>query len=243
MKLKYGLLLLIVLSLAIIGTIKTKSKNQDQARIAELERSREKGTINWYVQMAKAKGEARIGMPAPIIEYVTHFKDINEALTYYNFLIAQPIEAKTLAYDDNKIVTWYKFKIIRGLSKKKLRHCESCPTPSEAPKEMLPLNPNEILVPKNGGTLVTDGVEVSMRDSLFPEFEISRQYLLVLQIDPSGQVGKIMVGPNAIFTLNPDGSLIPINDRPHILKEIINTHYGSSIEQLSEGIKNQPNLQ
>src|ERR671912_402975 len=71
------------------------------------------GTLMWHVQMAKARGEK---------EYVTGsigcgmgVTRLEETLSNYTVVLAQPIEKKTYV-DTFGLRTWYRFRIIEALS-------------------------------------------------------------------------------------------------------------------------------
>jgi hypothetical protein len=76
-----------------------------------------------------------------------------------------------------------------------------------------------------------------MGDSGFPDFKSSKKYLLFLEMDSSGQQGRIMVGPNGTFGVNPDETVSYLTDKPHPLKNIMKVQFSDSIRGLREKIK------
>jgi hypothetical protein len=230
-----------ILALAAIGTLKISSRSKED-QISDLEKSEDVNSVAKQVQLAKAKGTKTVDIPAPIIEYVTNIKNLDEALSYYSFLVAEPTDLKSRLQDD-EIVTWYKFKIIEELSEQRINRCPTCPSLSDAPLELQNVGSREVLVPKPGGSTVLDGIKVNMRDARFPEFESARRYLLVLQTDPSKKIGIIAVGPDALFTVEDNGALKPVTGRPHRLKTILEDEYGNSVRRVREATNGRPVIQ
>lgn len=233
------LLIVSLITIAVVvGTYTTSiTKQEKNQKIAALEKSKDRGKLSWYADYAKAKGEARIIKPAPLVEYVTEVTDINEILSHYSLLVVQPVESKSYAQDDSRIITWNKFRIIEDLSKHRIDQCADCSLDETVPGEMLPLQSDEILVPKYGGKITIDGIEITMVESDFPQFDPSKKYVLFLEVDASGLWGRIMVGPGGVFILHDNEKLISINNREHGVKSIINQHYNNSFSKLKVKVK------
>src|SRR5262245_39812412 len=107
---------------------------------------------------AKERGERRLQMSVPRSsspEYKS-VSNIDEALSNYAVVIALPVARESKNQVDS-ISTWYKFKVIENISDKTF---SDRPDHADAPKELLPVQPDEILIPKAGGDLIVDGVEV-----------------------------------------------------------------------------------
>ena len=113
---------------------------------------------------AKAKGQNKISMRAPIGEHAEGVKDLNEALRYYHMILAVPIEKQSRPFEDAGIRTWYKFKIVEKLSHKQLKPCDCVPADLVAPQEMFPLGADEILIPRGGGSVMVDGIDHPIAD-------------------------------------------------------------------------------
>src|SRR5262245_65421730 len=95
-------------------------------------------------------------------------------------------------------MTWYKFEIVESLNKIDKPACQICRKPSP-PSEMFPLSENEFVTGKYGGTAEVDGVKITMTVDEYPDFKISKEYLL--SIPSSVKVADPMeLGPNSIFT-------------------------------------------
>ncbi|MET0624957.1 MAG: hypothetical protein ABW250_18555 [Pyrinomonadaceae bacterium] len=186
--------------------------------------------LSSYVREAKSKGRAQLTIPSPLVDYVTNVRSLHGALKYYTLVVATPTEKLTVATDDGELRTWYKLEISESLTPKKHTPCPDCAAPGLLPRDLLPLNPNQILVAERGGSLTVDGVRLDMS----PEFNFTpgESYLLFLQEDQSGLFGRIMVGPDAVFKVTPDQSLAEISDSPHSLKNIVKEQYRGRLRDL-----------
>lgn len=239
MRVKLIVLILIIFTIAAISTIRISSKGKQEV-IQELQKSQDRGTINWHVKAAKAKGEDQVFLSGPRVEYADGVKDVDEALLHLGLVTAKPIEKKSYVRDTDEIVTWYRFKIVEKLSHNSLPKCEACGiSEEEIPVDLLPLKRNEILVVKYGGTVNLEGVKVTMIDPQIPEFVMFQSYLLFLATDSSGKIGQIRMGPTGIFSVMSDGSIEPITKKEHPLKKDIKTRYSDSLEQVKKSLRSR----
>ncbi len=165
----FATLLLITVGALITASVKTQQPSEPQ----------ERGTLKWLAQRAKDKGEQQV-VTHSIVEYAGSGGSMEEALSYYSVVIAQPIEERTYVHD-SEILTWYKFRIMEVLSQKIAPPCSPCFSSINPPGELLPLNANEFLVSKNEGAVLIDDVKVIMKELDFPPFSKSERYLLLLQ--------------------------------------------------------------
>jgi hypothetical protein len=231
-------LLLTLAALLVLSIISMKRYQGGQPeQRSESSDWKERGTVAWHVKKAKERGDKEIVLPGPQVEYVTNIKDIDEAFKFYSVVIAEPVQKLSSYKAPLSVITWYKFKVVENLSPKPFRECTLCPTFVAAPAEMSSLNSDEILVATNGGTVNIDGVEVTMVDTGFPVFDISKKYLLFLEMDSTGQQGRIVVGPDATFIVNEDDTISPLNKKNHSLKSIIKTQFSDSLPKLREKAK------
>lgn len=232
---KNKIIVLVSVLLIGIGAVTTLSLIRQQPQGKMRPDWRDRGLIASTAKNAKEKVINKTSVYPPHVSYVDGLASMDEALSYYSAVIAQPITKHTqISKDGEEIITWYKFKILENLSDKV---CSRCLPADELPSEMLPLNSDEIIVNKHGGTVSLDGVEVTMPTPSYPDFETSEKYLLFLEIDPTRQFGKIMVGPAGTFTVKPNGDIVPINEKDHPLKKIIKEQYKSSIKELKDYTK------
>lgn len=241
MRVKVAVFILVSLVVFAIGGARVylRSQGQTAEQIAELEKAEDRGSLKWYARLAKAKGQNRISMWGPHATYANEVKDLNDALRYYQMILAVPIEKQSLPFQDASIRTWYKFKIVEKLSHKELKPCDCIPADLVAPEEMFPLGADEILIPRGGGSVIVDGVEVTEVDVEFPQFALSTRYLLFLRTDDSGQIGLLGMGPIGVFVEQEDDRLEPLSRRPNALTSDITTRFRSSIQLLRDHTSKQ----
>jgi hypothetical protein len=235
MRIKIAAFILVSLIVFAIGSAKVYLRSQEQTaeQIAELEKAEDRGSVKWYARLAKAKGQNRISKSAPESCYADDVKDLNDALRYSQMILAVPLEKQSLPYGETGVITWYKFKIVEKLSHK-LKPCQCMPEELVAPQEMFPLSANEILVPRTGGSVMVDGVEVTEDDLQFPQFALSTRYLLFLKMDDSGQIGILGMGPTGVFVEEEDDRLEPVSRKSNALSSDITTRFRSSIQLLRD---------
>jgi hypothetical protein len=195
--------------------------------------------LQWYAEKTKAKGENAITLNAPFVEYPGNSMStrIDEAMSSFSAVIAEPIKQAVVATEDGDIVTWYKFQVIESLSEHNPYQCEECAPP---PADFLPIQPNEFALPTFGGTVTVDGVELTMVDPTFPQLKLRKPYLLFISRGASG-IATIGVGPNGVFEVEPNGSLAPINRNPHSIKDDIVRRFGKSLDKVKDHSRRVPN--
>lgn len=221
-----------IILLIIIGAITALSIKRQQAKKEQEER----GTVSSLVKQAKANGTQEVVLPIPEVNYGGSDTDMDKALLNYKVVVAEPIEQRSYYDGSSSVSTWYKFRIVEVLSKNEPPPCSECFI-GEPPSEMLPLNSDEFLLGKLGGTVLIDGVRVTTPDGLrYPGFKRNKRYLLFVSIDTSG-VARTVAGPAGVFTIDEDGSLKPINKEPHPLKEDIKNKFDNSIDKLKQRSK------
>lgn len=209
----------------------------DESSVPAVRNAQNRGPLQAYVDRAKASGQSRAIKPAPIVEYVTDVKSLGNALKHYRLVVAHPREKRSLANERGEIWTWFKLQITESVTPKKYNPCADCPTPSHLPADLLPLGQDELLVAGRGGSVTVEDVEIVTPAEF--DFQMSESYLLFLEEDQSGLFGRIMVGPAAVFRVNPDESLAPINEHPHSLKRIMKDQFKDSLKELRAAAKKQ----
>lgn len=126
---------------------------------------------------------------------------LDEAFSRYTVLVAQPVLTRSYVIDDLSVVTWTKMSVSETLSQKPIYQCSNCDPLSlpDPPADLLPLNSNEILVYRAGGTVVVDGVTFTVDVEQFPPFNLGQNYLLFLNEDTSKSVATAEMGPLGTF--------------------------------------------
>jgi len=196
------------------------------------------GTIKEMARRARSMGQQQVVVPGLIIDYGGSNIKLDEALAAYQVVIAEAIDERPVFDGESNIMTWYKFKPLEELSQNKTV-CSSCSTVARPPSELLPLKEGEFVLPRHGGSINIEGVQVTVQEGgKFPAFERGAKYLLILSADPSG-APTIPLGPNGIFRVTADGTLKPINNQEHPVKQEMQERFANSIGKLRSHLRNK----
>ena len=236
MKRKLVTLVVVVVGVASgIGLIRTASKRQRS------EREPSKNRIQWHVQQAKNEGRKKVELNAPLIEYLgsDESEDINHALAAYTVVVAQPIESRTYEKDGDRLTTWTKFKTVESLSGTRPPRCFHCNS-LDAPADLIPLLAGEFLVPRSGGTVIKDGIEVTEKEKNYPFFDNSKNYLMLISLYPSG-IALTAGGPIGVFSVDEAENVEPLTDEPHLLKRDFQDRFQSSLGKVRAKVKPRMN--
>lgn len=200
MRLKLLIFVLLISVIAVFAVVRTNSKIWQSVRLPEKDR------LHWYANKAKAEGKRKIFFPGPNIDYAGVDTDLDEALNDYSVVVATAVDSKGYIEDSNYIRTWTKFRILEPLTRKNSRYCYTCPPISNPPEDMAVTDPEYFLLETSGGTVIVDGVEVTMTNREIPPFEIGKPYLLLISFETSGVAG-LGTGPSSVFSITDDGSM------------------------------------
>ena len=195
------------------------------------------GSVAAYAREAKARGLQRITIPAKRFSYDGEMAGLDEALSDHSLVVARAVEKRSLLTRADLITTWYKFKISDTVLKRKASpsDCTEC-TPPAPPQEMLPLAHDEILVPKIGGTVIVDGVEVTMVNSVFPDYKMAQDYLLLLS-EVTREVANVRAGALGAFTISADGTLESIDKKSNRIEQDLKKRFKGSLHELKKQLK------
>ena len=195
-----------------------------------------KDRLKWYAKEAKTEGRQKITVPAPLVEYLGDAGTITseEAFSASSVVIAHLISKQSYPRD-NDIITWNKFGIDEVLSEAKELPCPGC-LPGDPPSSLLPLQNGEFVISKNGGTVNIDGVEIEQIDRDFPEFEPNQQYLLLMNLYPSG-AARTIGGPVGVFRILQNDKVLPVRESEHMIRKDFKEKYGNSLAQLRVHLK------
>jgi hypothetical protein len=237
MKTKVLGFILIFAALLAVGLNHTASKDRRQPPQQPLEPTHDR--LRWASQKARMEGIRKVTLETPIGYYLGTASAItvDRALSTYTVVVAKPIEQRTYRETDNDLITWYKFRILEALSETKSPPCPGCQT-STPPAEMFPLQPDEFFMPKSGGNLTEDGIEIEQIEPGFPKFELGQKYLLLLSMD-SSNIATTGGGPLGVFTIDENGSTTPLTETPHLIKEGMKQRFGNSLDRLKVGVGHQ----
>ncbi len=198
------------------------------------------GSIDEYVQAAKAKGLQEVTIPT-MVQHLD-VTGLDEATSDYTVLTARVVSKQSFAISPYNIETWYKFAVTETLSSKPLLQCAPyvCPAVGSPPSSLLPLNAGEILVPKVGGTVVREGVTINLDWGQFPDFVVGQTYLLFVDIDPATRVGLVRIGSVGAFMVDANDILTPVNRDDDSVEEDIATRHSNSLANLRSSLRAVP---
>jgi hypothetical protein len=200
-------------------------------------RSREgsKGLVDEAAATAKANGQSVAIMDRPIIELRGIRTYDEEARSSYIVRVKALGLAMDVLPTRRGIETWYKFSVVEDLSRKPLPSETGEGDDGDIPQSLLPLSPNEIVVPFPGGEAIVDGVLVKYGNRQ-PIFNAGHEYLLILRrADPSRPIYTLLSGDTeAGFSISGDGdTLNPIDPKSNSrLQRDINQRFHGSMKML-----------
>jgi hypothetical protein len=218
---------------ATIALVTINSKSQR----ARPDNAPAKDRLHWHARVAKENGKREIIVPGLNVDYdgSASSQTTNDVLLYYDVVRAQPVQAVSYPFDTNVIATWYKFRVLESLSTAGKVACPSC-TDSDLPSELLPLASDEFLLWKAGGSLVVDGVTITMPDPGFPPFEMGREYLLFIAKRPSG-VADVAGGSVGTFTVEKNGHISSVAGGKHPVTKRLLSDLGDSLDLMKLKLK------
>lgn len=232
MKTRLIILVLLVVAAAAVGEVRRRRATT----IEKKEPAPYANRIWWKAKEAKNNGQKKVGVPAPLIEYAGGAGTISaeEAFASSTVVVAHLV-SKESTYLQDDITTWNKFAIDETLSKGKDVPCRDC-VPAFAPETLLPLLPAEFLIPKTGGTVNIDGVEVQQLLRGYPEYELNQKYVLLINVYSSG-FPHTVGGPVGVFKVLPNDKLAPIGESDHKIRKDFKDLYGNSLAQIRKHLK------
>jgi hypothetical protein len=232
MKINFLTLVLIVL----VGLVTFMMLNVPSRTIQQGTDVPPKDRLKWYAREAKKEGRQKAVIQTEITDYMgTEVHDIEQVLSDYTVVVAQPVMKRTYQSDDNNLITWYKFSIVDALTPLKNPVCFGCLSLS-APGD-IPLDYHtEFLVPRNGGTFMVDGVEIEQREAGFAAFQDDQKYLLFISLYPN-RVALTAGGPLGVFMISEKENLTSFSNRPGKIQEGLKTKFQDSLISLKKQLK------
>jgi hypothetical protein len=195
-------------------------------------------TLSGRAATAAAQGEL-------ILSYMTsgdfdQVETFDDAFARYTVLVAEPVLSRSYVIDDVGVVTWYKMRVSETLSQKPLFQCSTCGPVSlpDPPADLLPLNADEILIYRGGGTVEVGTITVHYEVEQFPAFNVAQKYLFFLNYDSSKRVASTVIGPTGVFVVtSPDVLTSYLTDADDIVisnavTDGMSARFGNSLTQL-----------
>jgi len=165
---------------------------------------------------------------------------LDDAFARYTVSVGEPILSQSYVIDDIGIGTWYKVRVSETLSQKPVFQCSTCGplTLPDPPSDLLPLNSDEILVYRAGGTAQVGGVTFNDEVEQFPSFNVSQKYLFFLNYDSSKKVATVAIGPTGVFAVtSTDGLTSYLTDADGLVisnavTDGMSVRFGNNLTQL-----------
>jgi len=229
----------IALMITVTGAFLTQEFTKEQTDKLVAKEAVGQLTFDEHIKLAKARGKRKIAVPG-IQELYPVPESLDEALSTYSAIIAKPTQQVSLLVEHGVIATWTKFKVSETLSNVRsdpaAYRYSFAPAP---PPDILPLNQDEILVFRSGGTATIDGVEVTSVQPWLPKFNDNKTYMLFLTFDPNNQqIARLIVGPRGVFELDDNGKITPLpNIFPNQIGIDLKVRHSGSLNSLRDDIR------
>ncbi|MEN3326079.1 MAG: hypothetical protein V7638_886 [Acidobacteriota bacterium] len=229
MKLKLIAIFAFAVAVIAVGVIRTTSTIQ-RKNVPNKDR------LKWYAKEAKNEGRQKVTMAAPLVEYLGGAGTItaDDAFAASTVVIAHLVSKQSNALNDD-ITTWNRFAIDEVLLEAKELPCPTC-LPPEPPPTLLPIKPGEFLIPKTGGTVNIDGVDIEQIDEAFPEYQFDQRYLLLLNLYATG-TARTVGGPVGVFKIVENDRIVPVHESEHRIQKDFKLKFGNSLEHLRKHLK------
>jgi hypothetical protein len=144
---------------------------------------------------------------------------LQDAFASLSVVVAEPFESKSSISGDDEIITWYHCRLVDTISIRPPLVCDGCPQPLEKPADIKPTELGEVLIPKVGGTVVVDGVRITMQDVDMPDLVLHKRYLVFVSISPNG-VARLSGGPTGVFRITDGDLLEPMGKKSRLKSEL-----------------------
>lgn len=164
-------------------------------------------TLSSRAAVAAAQGEMFVSVT--ISGDFNSVQTLDDAFARYTVSVGEPVLSRSYVIDDIGICTWYKVRLSETLSQKPLFQCSTC-TPialPDPPADLLPLNGDEILIYRAGGTAQVGTVTFNEEVEQFPSFNVAQKYLFFLNYDSSKRVATAAIGPTGVFAVTSTDAL------------------------------------
>src|SRR5688500_127613 len=139
--------ILIIVGILVLGSVLVGAISfRNQSRLAELQQAKDRGSIRWHAEVAKAKGKSEAEIQSSMVYYAVP-RNLQEGVDYYHVVVAEPLESRSYPLSAD-IRTWYKFRRIEELSAP-VRACTTYPPTDSYQTKMIPINANDFHTSKH----------------------------------------------------------------------------------------------
>lgn len=185
------------------------------------------GTIDEMVLQALSNGETLTSIG--IVGEHEVVQTFDEAKADYTVLLATANSKQSVQRNPFSLSTWTRFTLTETLSVVAPHVCVSgvCVPPAG----ISAAGSTELLVPKPGGNIFKNGVEVDLRLEDFPDFVNGQNYLLFLDYDPAARIGAPALGELGVFVVNANGTVTPFAAGSDLTNDIA-ARFGNSLSQI-----------
>ena len=199
-----------------------------------------RGSLAWRANEAKRNGKVSITMPLPHA-LVAELTSLDDATAHTSLVLATLVATESI-HDEYGIFSWSKYKILEKLSQQLI--ITNNPLPDSVPASLLPLAPDEFLVPSLGGKVTIDGVTITMRD---PDLHIpdgQNRHLMFVILGSSGSLAVLNYGPLGAFYVDDSDMIHPWidTDTNQLRSDLIQRAGGrlTALRAITSGISSQP---
>jgi hypothetical protein len=155
----------------------------------------DQGTIERRVREAKKLGKTSIKIAFPIVEDA-ETPPLDDALERTTLVLAKVLKTE-VSHDNYYVSTWRKYRTLEKLYLQ--RGVYDRPLPQDLPAAMLPIGPDEFVIGDFGGTIVIDGVTVTMQDERSHPLPDDLPHLMFVLFLSSGAWAVTNYGPHGVF--------------------------------------------
>lgn len=229
MRLKTAALVILILVLGGLTVKRIATSSQEE------EKWEDRNSVRAVARRSKAKGASKVAIPGPIIEYPGLNSSVDDLLQNYSVVVANPVASKSYLVNSHSIGTWYKFRISETILLRPPLVCSTCPEVGTPPEDLRSTLSDEFLLSLDGGTLMTEGVEVNQNSRSFPRFEEGQNYLLFISFLP-GDVARLAAGPASAFNIDRNGRLKGVDNKRHRTYDDVKNRFSETLSNLKANL-------
>ncbi len=229
--------LVAVLSVSVFGVIALNARRKNppqqpsQQRILELEEKEKHHRLSLgdLAELTKARGKNRAVLPGVPVLYpgAEDPEELDQILSRYTIIVGEMITERSYVGEHERISSWCRFRVVDMITQAPPHSFAS----RTIPTDLLPIAENEFIIPREGGSVTIDGVEIVQHELAVIEFQRSQKYLLLLSLDPATKIAELALGPQSVLPIKGDGTL-DLRQQEHILQRALALHHRASIGQL-----------
>lgn len=199
---RFSRVIVVLAALAFVSTILSAQETEDAKPL----RPDDNSSLRWRAREARRLGKTSISVAAPNHE-TAQPEPLNAALGHTTLVLARFLGQAT-THDEYFVITWRKYRVLEKFSPMVIFEEQ----PSEkfidfVPASLLPIAPDEFVMPERAGTDVVDGVTVTMlrsENGVLPE---TRPLLMFLLFASSGAVAALNYGLQGAFWVDSSETL------------------------------------